>query len=270
MKIVDCFTFYNELELLNYRLNILDDVVDYFVIVEATHTFIGNEKKLYFNEYKEMFKKFKDKIIHIIVDDFPFKYPNININNNEQWINEYFQRNQIDKGIKQIKLNNNDIIIISDLDEIPNPLILEKIKNNEIFISINMLEMDFYNCNLNSKKSDIWVHSKILTYDNYNSLNKSCNDIRLNTYNSIKDGGWHLSYFGDIEYIKNKIEQFSHQEFNNNNFTNIEKIEKRINNFSDLYDRDNNTVHAVQKISINDNNRLPYKYDMYLQKYFTF
>ena len=56
MKIVDCFTFYNELELLNYRLNILDDVVDYFVIVEATHTFIGNEKKLYFNEYKEMVK----------------------------------------------------------------------------------------------------------------------------------------------------------------------------------------------------------------------
>ena len=80
IKIIDCFIFYNELELLTYRINILNDVVDYFVIVESTHTFIGKEKKLYFDENKNLFEKFKKKIIYIIVDDFPYKYPNINFN----------------------------------------------------------------------------------------------------------------------------------------------------------------------------------------------
>ena len=92
IKIIDCFIFYNELDLLEYRLNILNDVVDYFVIVESTHTFVGKEKVLFFNENKHLFEKFNEKIIHIIVDDFPYKYPNINIHNNEQWKNEKFQR----------------------------------------------------------------------------------------------------------------------------------------------------------------------------------
>ena len=73
-KIIDCFTFYNEMDLLNYRLNILYNVVDYFIIVESTHTYVGKEKKLFYNDNKHLFEKFNDKIIHIIVDDFPFKY----------------------------------------------------------------------------------------------------------------------------------------------------------------------------------------------------
>ena len=100
MKVIDCFIFYNELDLLNYRLNILYDIVDYFIIVESTHTFVGKEKPLFYNENKHLFEKFNDKIIHIIVADFPHKYPNINISNGEQWNNERFQRDQIKKGIK--------------------------------------------------------------------------------------------------------------------------------------------------------------------------
>ena len=80
-KIIDCFTFYNELDLLTYRLNILNDVVDYFVLVEATHTHIGKEKPLFYQENKHLFEKFNDKIIHVVVDDFSYKYPNINIEN---------------------------------------------------------------------------------------------------------------------------------------------------------------------------------------------
>ena len=97
MKIIDCFIFYNEMDLLTYRLNILNDVVDFFVIVEATRTFIGKEKPLFYNENKHLFEKFHDKIIHIIVDDFPYKYPSINIARGDQWENERFQRNQIKK-----------------------------------------------------------------------------------------------------------------------------------------------------------------------------
>ena len=93
VKIIDCFTFYNEVDILNYRLNILNDVVDYFIIVESTHTFSGIEKKLIFFENTSLFEKFKDKIIHIIVDDFPYTFPNINYEKKQQWENEYHQRN---------------------------------------------------------------------------------------------------------------------------------------------------------------------------------
>jgi beta-1,4-mannosyl-glycoprotein beta-1,4-N-acetylglucosaminyltransferase len=94
MKIIDCFTFYNELDLLTYRINLLYNIVDYFIIVESTHTHVGKEKILYFNENKHLFDKFTDKIIHIIVDDFPYKYPNVNIDNNDAWCNEEYQRNK--------------------------------------------------------------------------------------------------------------------------------------------------------------------------------
>lgn len=136
--------------MLTYRLNILNDAVDYFVLVEATHTHVGKEKPLFYQENKYLFEKFNNKIIHIIVDDFPYKYPNINIKEEEQWINEKFQRNCISRGLDKLSLQNNDFITITDLDEIPNPKILEQIKNNKIIVDINILEMDFYYYNLNS------------------------------------------------------------------------------------------------------------------------
>ena len=113
MKIIDCFIFYNELDLLTYRLNLLNNIVDYFIIVESTHTFVGKEKSLFFNENKHLFEKFTNKIIHIIVDDFPHKYPNVNISNNDVWNNEIFQRNAISRGINSIEnLTESDLIII--------------------------------------------------------------------------------------------------------------------------------------------------------------
>ena len=134
MKIIDCFIFYNELDLLTYRFNLLNNIVDYFIIVESTHTFTGKEKKLFFNENKHLFEKFTNKIIHIIVHDFPYKYNNVNIDSNDVWNNEFFQRNAISRGINYIEnLVEYDVIIISDLDEIPDPHTLDKIKNASIF-----------------------------------------------------------------------------------------------------------------------------------------
>ena len=228
MKIIDSFTFYNELVMLEYRLNLLYDIVDYFIIVESTHTFMGNEKKLFFQENKQNFEKFLDKIIHIVVDDFPHKNPNINIKNNEQWVNENYQRKQIKRGIEEINMNMEDVIIVSDLDEIPNPLLLKKIKDKEIMIGIARLEMDFYYYNLYSRFENKWDKPIMFTYfkqQKYNfDYNFPRNDIEAG---SIKQGGWHLSYFGDSNFIKNKITEFAHQEYNNKNFNDIEKIEKK-------------------------------------------
>jgi len=263
-KIIDCFIFYNEIDLLTYRLNILNDVVDYFVIVESTHTHVGKEKKLFLNENTHLFEKFNGKIIHIIVDDFPYKHPNIDISKSQQWINENFQRDQIKRGIDKLDLNDEDIITITDLDEIPDPNTLLKIKNNETTVDINILKMDFYYYNLNTKLQEEWHHAKILSFQKFNELSISCNSIRFyNNCKIIDNGGWHLSYFGDSKFIKNKIEQFTHQEYNNDHYTNIEKIEKRVNNFNDLYDRNNHNM----KLSIKDNYYLPPEYEKYLSKF---
>lgn len=264
IKIIDCFIFYNELDLLTYRLNILNNIVDYFVIIESTHSFIGKQKDLFFNDNKHMFEKFNDKIIHIVVDDLPYKYPNINYSNGEQWKNEFFQRNAISIGLLGIDIEKQDVITITDLDEIPDPNILASIKKGNIIVDINALEIDVYYYNLNAKFHTKWTLGKILTFKKYKDLNMVISDIRNINCSVIKNSGWHLSYFGDANFIKNKIENFSHQEFNNYKYTELSKIEERVKTFSDLYDRNSD----IEKINIKDNNYLPIEYENYLRRYF--
>jgi beta-1,4-mannosyl-glycoprotein beta-1,4-N-acetylglucosaminyltransferase len=267
MKIVDCFIFYNELDLLTYRLNLLNDVVDYFIIVESTHTFVGKEKNLFYNENIHLFENFNKKIIHVIVDDFPYKYPNIDISKSNAWTNEFFQRDAISRGINRIdNLSNSDLIIISDLDEIPDPRTLDKIKKDNTKIDISSLEMDFYYYNLNTKFVNKWNPCKIISYEVYNIIKKSCTEIRSNNNcPKILNGGWHLSYFGDIYFIQNKIQNFSHQELNVPLYTELKQIECRVKNFSDLYDRNEH----IKKINIKENEYLPKDYEKYLGKYYT-
>jgi len=263
-KIIDCFIFYNEFDLLTYRLNLLNDVIDYFVLVESRHTFVGKEKSLFYNENKHLFERFNHKIIHVIIDDFPHKYPNINIEAGEQWTNERFQRNCISRGIDKLRLQPTDIITITDVDEILNPSILENIKTNILPVSVNILEMDFYYYNLNTRMNDKWHHAKILTFQKYMDLNLTCDNIRMCNYPIIVGAGWHLSYFGNEKFIKNKLENFSHQEYNKTEFTNEKQIEERIKNKSDLFGR--NGINMTN-IPIRENTNLPCLYDKYLTNF---
>ena len=273
MKIVDCFIFYNELDLLNYRLNILDSVVDQFVLVEATHTFVGKEKPLIYNKNKHLFEKFAHKITHIIIDDMPYKYPNIDFDKKEQWANEYHQRNCIDRGIKQLELCDEDLIMITDVDEIPNPQVLQDIFTNydlqsHLQYQNVSMEMDLYCYNLTSKSSENWILPKIISYNLYNSISAtiSCNDIRrMHVDYQIHNAGWHLSYFGDTEFIKNKIQQFSHQEYNFDQYTCADNISKSVETGCDLFKR--NDV-CLTKTHLRQNSNLPYEYEKYLQKFY--
>ena len=97
MQIIDCFIFYNEINLLKYRLSLLYNIVDYFIIVESNYTFVGTKKESFFTTNKDLFEQYQNKIIHILLDTIPCQNPNIN--NNEQWINERFQRNSIKDGL---------------------------------------------------------------------------------------------------------------------------------------------------------------------------
>ena len=122
--IYDCFSFFNELDLLEIRLKTLDCVVDKFVLSESNYTHTGQKKPLYFKENLSKFSQFKDKIIHIVSPDpeFPNK---AEVDIEYRWLCENKQRNATIKAIEKV-LKPNDILIISDLDEIPNPLTLKK------------------------------------------------------------------------------------------------------------------------------------------------
>ena len=273
MKIIDSFIFYNELSLLNYRLSILNEYVDNFILVESTHTFSGHPKKLYYNENKELFKLFNHKIIHIIVKNFPFKYPNINYILNHQWKNEYHQRNCIKLGLDMIlEICDDDIILTSDVDEIPNPSVLNKLKINELNFNkdtLNRLSLDMYYYNLNLRVGDgqNWHGIKLITYKAYKSLLLTFQQMRIIEHTQyvpvIQYGGWHLSYFGNIDFIITKIKSFSHQEFNNDNYINKLQLEEKIKNGINIIGGLN-----LQNIKISDNKNLPYKYNEYLQDYY--
>jgi beta-1,4-mannosyl-glycoprotein beta-1,4-N-acetylglucosaminyltransferase len=254
MKVIDCFSFYNELDMLEFRLNELNDVVDYHVLVECTKTHANNDKELYFENNKQRFSKFLDKIIHIVVKD--------NIPQTQcAWDREKYQRYCIDEGIKKLNLNSDDIIIIADLDEIPDSKTLLNLKNNNGVDGIYFLEMDLYYYNITCKFNNKWNQTKILNFGTYIKYNNDVEVIfRRHIHNEgvIKNGGWHFSYFGNIEFIKNKILNFAHQEYNNDYILNDDRINAQIQYSKDLYGRPTETFNYID---VKDNTYLPHKYE---------
>lgn len=237
--IYDCFIFFNEIELLEIRLNELDSVVDKFVIVEATKTHSGVSRELCFNENDERIKPFLNKIIYVPIDfpeDLDINYIKNYIHlehvklNPDAWLREIYQRNSILKGLKEA--NPNDIIMISDVDEIPDKKKIYKIKDENKNYAF---EQNFYYYYLNViNVSEKWIGTKITFFKNL----ASPQDLRYSKdYELVKNGGWHFSYLGGIEKIRNKIDSFAHQEYNVDKINNVKNIEYNINNNLDILGR---------------------------------
>lgn len=125
-KIIDCFTFFNELDLLEIRLKYLYDVVDYFIIVEADSSYNGQSKQMVFADNEERFFPFKDKIIYV-----PVSLLHFGNKTGVAWEREEYQRNSISQGVLNLNLKDTDLVLISDLDEIPNKDILIDLKINQ-------------------------------------------------------------------------------------------------------------------------------------------
>lgn len=231
--IYDCFTFFNELDLLEIRLNILDDVVDKFVLVESTVTFSGDQKPLYFKENKNRFKKFEHKIIHIVVENTP-EMPKDK--NGEYWTLEFFQRNAIVRGLAECK--NEDIILISDLDEIPNPEKILKYKNYPGIKVFKQLMFYYYLNNIDIK-NPYWTNSstRMLNYEEFLKNGANPQKTKFLRGYLINKGGWHFSYLGGIEKIQQKVKSFAHilPEQTIKEYNNIKNIKKRIENGEILY-----------------------------------
>lgn len=248
MAVIDGFIFYNELDLLEYRLTLLYPVVDWFIIVEAECTFTRQPKPLFYLENQQRFARYKDKIRHVIV-------PASEMVDNNPWVNEATQRNAIVRGLDA---DCRGVLLVSDVDEIPNPLV--PFKNLTQTVS---LSMDFYYYNLNTRVLTPWTYPKASLLP----LQMPPDELRRHDYSPIFDAGWHLSYFGDPTFIQNKIANFSHQEFNVPAFTDLEQIQQRISAASDLFGRADN---RLMSISVADNDRLPPRHVELLWRHYSF
>ena len=238
MAIYDCFQYFNEDHILDMRLNILNEYVDYFVISESTKTHQGREKKLNFNINN--FKKFKNKIIYIVAD-YEKKEEVQNHKGGESLVEQH-QRNSLAKGL--LGANDNDLIILSDSDEIPDLSKLNLIKPKTKFTAFSQ-QMFMYKINLQNMEESDWIGSKICLKKNFPQPQKLRNlkfkDYpfwRIDKFNlQIIKGGWHFSFLQTPQDIVKKIKSFSHGEFNTKNIIDQNKINEKILNNIDIFDR---------------------------------
>lgn len=225
MAIYDSFRFFNELELLEIRFNLLYDVVDYFVITECPYTTMGDKKPLYYLENKERFAKFNDKVIHDVMEEIPTDFtPYLNkqkyhtaysdidpycgrpyIEVPIQYQRDMYARNYTAYSLEKSGIKDDDIVIFSDADEIINPLVLENLKwfdPNNYYLC---LQRAFY-YNLNTLYQEDWEGSRICTWSKVKDT--SFDKIRTSLVNDcykIQQGGWHWSYFGGVERYRQKM-----------------------------------------------------------------
>lgn len=199
--IYDGFIFFNEFELLEIRLNELWDVVDKFILVEAYLTHSGKPKPMYFKERKGDFEKYLSKIIHVEVYNTP------NSPKDVSWDREIHQRNSILDGVSRIGVTDDDILIVSDVDEIVRA---SAVKTLGRLIKPVQFAMQSFGGYVNTP-SGPWNYAKAGPVRLF--LEGLAPQIcRHNTYMDVPNGGWHFSYLGGPAKICEKMSAFSHQE----------------------------------------------------------
>jgi|TARA_B110000211_G_scaffold222209_1_gene270647 beta-1,4-mannosyl-glycoprotein beta-1,4-N-acetylglucosaminyltransferase len=238
MAIYDCFQYFNEDHMVDLRMNILNEHVDFFVISESTKTHQGDDKKLNFNVSN--FRKYAHKIIYLVAD-FDKENKNFKHTGGESKIEQH-QRNNISKGLK--KAEDNDLIILSDSDEIPDLKKLNQIKSNTKFTAFSQM-MFMYKLNLQNLEESNWIGSKVCL-KKYFPKPQKLRDLKFKNYPfwridkfdlQIIKGGWHFSFLQTPQDIVKKIKSYSHGEFNTNENTNEEKIKEKIKNNEDIFSR---------------------------------
>lgn len=227
--VYDCIPFFNEIDILKLRLHILDPIVDKFVIEEATVTFSGEPKELCFEKNKELFREFLPKIEYIVVDNSPVDATT--------HLRDKFQKNALAKGL--LDATDDDVIILSDVDEIPNPKVLREIIANFDNDKIYHLAQRMFYCFLNMEEVSgnllsitgefpgverrLWLGTKVFSKKKIPS--EGIIQLREASVTSpdavrVADGGWHFGYMGSssekdvAKRIGTKVVAAAHQEYN--------------------------------------------------------
>ena len=242
MNLYDCCMYFDEDLVLDLRLNILNDHVHNFIVVEATKDHTGKEKKLNFNINN--FLKFKNKITYIVVEDLPVNLKSYKKNWQVHHLRDQYQRNAMSRGYKNC--NDDDLIMISDIDEIPNPDKIAEFRVSNKYACF--IQKNFQSkINLLNISDMHWAGTKIIQKKYLKSPQwlrniKSTKPSFWKFYKPrqpqlIYDGGWHFSFLKDPLGISKKIQSYSHSEYNISEFTDEKKIAERIKNKQDIFDR---------------------------------
>ena len=232
--VIDLIPFFNEIDILKLRLNVLDPYVDKFVIEEATTTFSGEKKGLCFEKNKHLFEKFLDKIVYIVVDeDRDFKITHER---------DYFQKNHLSEGLKKVGASDSDVIIFGDCDEIPNPDALKNIIGSFDKTKVyHLAQRNFYGfLNMEEKSGKLlsitgdfpeiaeadrkWLGTKVTSISNIpkEGIVRLRDLAKVTDDNAVRvaDGGWHFGYMGGdhetdpLKRIGVKVKAAAHQEYN--------------------------------------------------------
>lgn len=293
--IIDTFIFNNEIDILKARLDYLKNHVDIFLIVESNTTFTGIKKnfilnKFINNNYKhlrsrifvyENFKEVKD-LSDIFSDWFPFSINSnaakkiIDLNkktslNKSIALNETYQRELISIAINKFTINKDNIIILSDVDEIPNEAFIKEIKNINSN-TLNYAQMNQYYYSMHYQSREKWIGSVALRqilieefsiyYLRFMIKHFEKFDIK---HKIIRNSGWHFTSFGDQEMIKNKISSWGHWEFNT--FLNRKLLNYRLNRCFDIFGRNKKIFYSKNIYSIPNEIKKHFLKRQYLNKF---
>ncbi len=269
--IFDCIPFFNELDILKLRMEIMNPYVDYFVLEESTVTFSGESKRMIFAENRHLFDKFKDKIRYVAVADSPMS----GVTTHER---DKYQKNQLIRALTDCRPD--DIIIFSDVDEIPNPVTLQQVTEHFDPDKIYHLAQRMFYCFLNMEEisgnllsitgefpgveKKQWLGTKICSFGN---LPKEgivyLREVSPANPQSVRvsDGGWHFGYMGgdgerDVaKRIGVKVQAAAHQEYNSKRYLN-EAVDRLLCG-EDIFDRNAKFV----RVEIDES------YPVYLQEH---
>jgi Glycosyltransferase family 17 len=259
LMLYDCFTFFDELDILEIRLNVLRSVADRFVLVEARQTHQGRPKPLHFADNAARFSTFRESIIHVVVDEFPASA-------STPWTRENYQRDRIADGLNDATPG--DLVLISDVDELPQPDVIAARKESpQVTIFRQLLCYYFLNCvavNHNGTAAPAWsgtvmfpYHPRIDRPQRYRELiglpgwpgdslsHRLRAVVRAVRRRRALEGavrfadhaGWHFSYLGGGQRIIRKLEAFAHTEYNDARYKDPEHIATAIRRGDDLFGR---------------------------------
>ena len=240
----DLFLADSELEWLEIRLNTLDDVVDYFVIVESSKTFTYHPKPLYFKDNYSRFQKFAHKIIYRALDF-------AGIENNSTWEREVYQRNALFSTVfpgllGEQAANDGDVILVSDLDEIPKEDTVILLKNC-IFPERVTVRSQFYYYSFQwQHRGGDWNHPQATFYQGDDTIQPD--DLRMGAGDrDLNNASWHCSScLSTVAKMQHKIESFSHTEYDHARFKDPAQIVRRVRNGLDLFDREGQDYDKIE------------------------
>jgi len=291
-KIIDAFLFFEELDLLEIRLEYLDPYVDLFVISEAGQTFSGKQKEFNFEINQERFAKYLHKIYYQKITDFHESYESViqylgasqNPSHHKiraileshqhypkseiNWVLDTYHRESLHVALDEVA-NSVDLILLSDLDEIPSETIFTSENFHNMNIQPNVFQQHEFRYFLNYFKDSEWLGTIGAKYEHIKT--KSFNGLRIDSKKerkminpvAIKNAGYHFTTCGGIEQIRRKITGWGHQEFNNPAV--LRNLEENIKKGKDIFYRESGT--NLQAISISDTIFFSEKFSEILGKY---